>query len=160
MAPSSATSRDRERAERAADAKRRRIAAAPEDPEWTASGDAYASKLEREERAKARAAERRDREQFDAGRRAARSDAKTKSKTARRSPQRSRRAKTTARKVAGGIGTAQRSGSVESIVIGTITVALLYVLLQNATKLAGFLGGLSTALTWLKDPHTTIKFKE
>ena len=180
MATSSA--RDRARADTAADRKRRRLEDATADREaraargeltddeldWEESGKVWAERR----KAEARDAERAARDMYEAGRRdatrdarqkrapaggSARSTSSTRATKARRTARTARRG---VRRVATAPSTAARTGSFESLVLATIAVAVLYVFLQNAQRLAGFLGGFGTALEWLKDPHTTIKFKE
>lgn len=175
------SARDRARADRSADRKRRRLEDATADREaraargeltddeldWEASGKVWAERR----KAEARDAERAARELYEAGRQDAARDARQKrapaSSTRPTSSTRSTKARRTARtarrgvrRVAAAPSTAARTGSFESLVLATIAVAVLYVFLQNAQRLAGFLGGFGTALEWLRDPHTTIKFKE
>lgn len=83
----------------------------------------------------------------------------TKKAPARRRPPVSKTtAKRTAKKLARPMATAG-GGDVAGLLVATVSIILLYrVVVRHPDKVPGFLGGLTSALTWLRSPTAIIEF--
>jgi hypothetical protein len=133
-----------------------------------AAGNPAAKAFIAETKRRAAQQDRAARELYAAGRAEERRAAKARVSRRRKTApaKRRRRASATGRQAVRLVGRASHpvraasSGSLTGLLVGSLGMVLLYVFIQSADAVSGFLGGIRSAIDWFADPTKTITFNK